>query len=464
MKRLFSLLGVCLLVGAVASTVFGGVRGKFILRPADRTTAAQAAPAGVPAAGQAAAPAKQPQWKSRDEYDAFQAIIKAGSPQEKISAADAFLQKYPTSDFKPQADMLKVQSYAQMKEVNQAIAAAQQALKDNPIGPIRISALHYLAYVFPYVYKPTASNAAAGAAQAESQAKEGLQLLQQLQKPANAPEARFDAQVKQYRTDFNRTAGFAALQQKDYANAITYLKAALADDPTDTHSLSLLGQAYLYTNPPDYGSALWYLARGASLAEQQNTPNAAALQKFYDQIYVSRHGSNAGAKQLMAQAAASPNPPAGFKIAPPPKHAKTGNSNVDAFYQIEDTLAVGGDQAQQAWGSLKGQPLGIVAFVESVAPGTNPGTYIIRADVLPQERGVAGDYNLELQTNQDGAQFLELGDPIRFQGTLAAYTVTPKFVLTISDAQIDKASLQMASERAKAAAQKENEGKHKHHK
>ncbi|MGH9356292.1 MAG: tetratricopeptide repeat protein [Terriglobia bacterium] len=460
MKRIFSLLGACLLVGLVAPGLLlavpqGGVRNDA----ASGGAAISAAPGGLPA-GQAA-PAKQPQWKSRAEYDAFQEIVKTGAAQQKISLADAFLAKYPASDFKAQAELLKVQAYAQMKEVSQATAAAQQALKDSPIDPVKIAALHYLAFVFPYTYNSKAPDAAAAAATAESQAKEGLQLLQQVKKPTGASEAAFEAQVKQYRTDFNRSAGFAALQQKDYANAVTYLKAAIQDNPQDTHSLSLLGQAYLYMKPPDKASALWYLARGAAIAQQQNTPNAAALQKFFSQVYVSAHGSDAGEKTLMAQAAASATPPAGFAVAPPPKHQKTGNTNVDAFYEIQDALAVGGDQAQQAWSGLKGQPLGIIAFVESVAPGTVPGTYVVRADVMPQDRGVAGDYNLELQTNQSDAQYLMLGDPIHFQGTISAYTQTPKFMLTLSGVQIDNASLQMASERAKAAAQKANEKKSK---
>src|SRR5487761_610258 len=441
MKRIFSLFGVCLFVGLVAPSLLGRPRSGIAKKAASGLAAINAAPGGLPAG---------------------QAVVKATSAQQKISLADAFLQKYPASDFKAQAELLKVQAYAQSKEVNQAVSSAQEALKDNPIDPIKIAALHYLALVFPYVYKPNAPDAATQAAQAESQAKEGLQLLQQVQKPAGASQAVFETQVKQYRSDFNRSAGFAALQQKDYANAITYLKAAIGDNPSDTHSLSLLGQAYLYTKPPDYGSALWYLARGAAIAQQQSTPNAAALQKFYDQIYISRHGSDAGEKALLAQAAASATPPTGFAVAPPPKHQKTGNTNVDAFYGIQDALAVGGDQAQQAWNGLKGQPLGIIAFVESVAPGTSPGTYVVRADVLPQERGTAGDYNLELQTSQPNAQYLQLGDPIRFQGTISANTPAPKFVLTLSGVQIDNASLQMASERAKAAAQKAKEKKGKH--
>jgi len=450
MKRIFSLWGVCLLVSVPSAAVLGAPLSRIAKQPMSTAVTSEGAPAGVPA-GQATTPAKQPQWKSRDEYDAFQAIVKAASPQQKISLANAFLQKYPASDFKAQADILKVQAYQQMNQVNQAISTAKDILK---IDPNNLFALNYLSYVFPFTYNPKAPASPAELTEVENNAKLGLQLLQKQTKPPTMPQAKFEAQIKQVRSDLNRALGFAFLQQKDYANAITYLKAAADDKPTDSYTLSFLGQAYLYTKPPDYGNGLWYLARAAAMAQQQKTPNAAALQKFYDQVYVGRHGSDAGSKALLAQAAGSATPPAGFTIAPAPKHAKTGNSSVDAFYGIQDALAVGGDQAQQAWSSLKGQPLGIIAFVESVAPGTDPGTYVVRADVLPQDRGTAGDYNLELQTNQSDAQYLQLGDPIHFQGTIAAYTVTPKFVLTLSGVQIDNASLQMASERAKAAAQK----------
>ncbi len=450
MKRIFSLLGVCLLVSATAAAVLGKPLSGITKRFLNGAASIKGAPTGVPA-GQAAAPAKQPQWKSRDEYDAFQAIQKATSPQQKISLANAFLQKYPASDFKAQADILKVQAYQQLNQVSQAISTAQDILK---LDPNNLFALNYLSYVFPFTYNPSAPASPAKLTEVENDAKLGLQLLQKQTKPPNMPQAQFEAQIKQVRSDLNRALGFALLQQKDYANAVTYLKAAAEDKPTDSYTLSFLGQAYVYAKPPDYNNGLWYLARGVAMAQQQKTPNAAALEKFFDQVYVRQHGSDAGAKVLLAQAAGSATPPAGFTVASAPKHAKTGNSSVDAFYGIQDALAVGGDQAQQAWSSLKGQPLGIIAFVESVAPGTDPGTYVVRADVVPQDRGTAGDYNLELQTNQPDAQYLQLGDPIHFQGTIAAYTATPKFVLTLSGVQIDNASLQMASERAKAAAQK----------
>ncbi|MGH9449524.1 MAG: tetratricopeptide repeat protein [Terriglobia bacterium] len=420
MKRLITILGICLLLGLVPLGAFG----------------------------QATSAAKKPQWKSREEYDAYQAMLKGTTPQQKIQLADAFLQKYPTSDFGFAADLVKLQEYQALGETTQAVGAARASLKANSNN---LGALNYLSFVFPYTFKPNSPNAATELAQAASDAKQGLQMLQQEQKPAGASQEAFDNAVKQDRSNFNRALGFAALQQKDYANAITYLKATIQDSPDDSYAYSFLGQAYLYTKPADYNSALWYLARGEALARKSNTPNLAGLTKLYDQWYEFRHGSNAGENDVVTEAASGPTPPAGFNVAPPPTHAKTPNPNVNAFYGIEDSLSVGGDAAQTAWTGYKGQPLGILVYVESVQPGTDPGSYVVRADVLPQDRGKAGMYNLLLQTSQEDAQYLKLGTPITFKGTLSAYTVTPSFVLTLSNAQLDQGVLTQAAEEAKAA-------------
>ncbi|MGH9397548.1 MAG: tetratricopeptide repeat protein [Terriglobia bacterium] len=415
-KRTITLLSICLLIGLMPLAAFGQA-------------------------------AKKPQWKSRAEYDAYQAMLKGTTPQQKIQLADAFLQKYPTSDFSFAADLLKVQEYQQLSETPQAVAAARASLKANPNN---LPALNYLSLVFPYTFKPGSPDSATELTQATSEAKQGLQMLQETQKPAGASQEQFDAEVKRDRANFNRALGFAALQQKDYADAITYLKAVVQDSPDDSYAYSFLGQAYLYTKPADYNSALWFLARGEALAKKANTPNLEGLTKLYDQWYEFRHGSNAGENDVVTEAASSPTPPAGFNVAPPPTHAKTGNTNVDAFYGIEDSLNVGGDAAQTTWNGYKGQPLGILVYVESVQPGTDPGSYVVRADVLPADRGKAGLYNLLLQTNQDEAKYLKLGTPITFKGTISAYTVTPSFVLTISNTHLDQAVLDQAAAEAKA--------------
>jgi tetratricopeptide (TPR) repeat protein len=456
MRKVMTTLGLAMLASMTACVGWA----QQLSKQAPALTSAprvQAAPQTAPADPQAK---KGPQWKSRAEYDAFQAILKAGSPEAKVSAANAFLTKYPNSDFKSMATYVKFQSYLQLNNVSGAVKAAKEALQENPNQLVKVNTLHYLAFVFPYTFKPKDPDATTQLSQAQSEAKEGLQSIQQLQKPANVSETQFETEIKKFRGDFNRALGFIALEQKDPASAITYLKAAEQDNPKDSYTALFLGQAYLASKPPDYNNALWSLAHGVDLAKDQNSPSLAGLQKLYSQWYEYRHGSNAGEQKLIAQAESSGTPPAGFNVTTPPKHAKTGNPNVDAIYSIEDALSVGGDAAQASWSGYKGQPLGIVGYVDSVTPGTDRGTYDVKADVLPQDRGQSGTYQLELITDQADAKYLKLGDPIRFKGTISAYTLKPNFVLTCSNVEIDPATLRMASERAKAAAQKEAE-KHK---
>lgn len=398
-------------------------------------------------AGQAAA-AKAKTWKSRDEYDAFNKIVQSASnPKGLIPIADAFIQKYPTSDFKDQAYLLKLQAYQKLNDSANAIASANDVLKADPDN---LYALHYLSFAFPFVFKPDQPDKDAALTQAADNAKHGLDLLQKLQKPASLPQDKFDAQVKQLRGDFNRAIGFAALQRKDYPTAVASLKAAIEDQPGDTYGFSFLGQAYLYSTPPDFDNAIWNLARSAALAKAANQANTNALTKFFNQVYEGRHGSNAGEQDVLNQAATSVAPPAGFKVAPPQKHASTGNPSVDGFYQIEDALVVGGDAAQKAWDSLKGQPLGLNGVVDSVQPGSDPSTFLVHVDITDEAKAKDGVYDLELQTTQTGAKYLSKGDGVRFQGTISAYTVTPSFVLTLSDAKINDDDLKAAEDNAKS--------------
>jgi hypothetical protein len=456
MKRLIAISGI-LALGILAPVAIAGqvaARGEKLLAISPRPS--EAAPAAVPAGPPQA---KAPQWKSRAEYDAFQSIVKATSPDAKITAANAFLAKYPTSDFKARAGWLKLQAYVQMNNVSEAVTTAKGILSDSPDDTTKLVALHYLAFVFPYTYKPSAADGASQLSDAQSQGKEGLQLLQQIQKPAGVSQDAFETQIKKFRADFNRELGFAALEQKDFPSAITYLKASAEDNAKDSYAISFLGQAYLYSKPPDYNNALWYLARATALAKSADAPNTAALQKLYDQWYEFRHGSNAGEQSVVTEAASAPNPPAGFNVTTPLKHAKTGNAAVDAYYSMQDALSVGGDATQSAWNGYKGQPLAILGYVESVSKGSDPGTYSVRTDVLPQQRGQTGTYQLILLTNQADAKYLQLGDPMHFKGTISAYTMTPNFVLTISDVQIDPATLRMAKEREEAKAQKASQKK-----
>ncbi len=397
------------------------------------------------AAGGQQAP-KQPGWKSRDEYEAFNAMANEKDLNKRISLAEAFIQKFSNSDFKATAYVAIMQSYQQLGDSAHAIDAARKAVEADPDN---VGALNYLSFAFPFVFKPTDADAAAQLSRAESGAKHGLEVLQKLQKPAGMTDEQFNQQVKALRGNFNSTIGFAALQRKDYASAITSLRTAAEDGPSEPYTFYRLGLAFLYSSPPDFDDAIWNLARSVALAKAAKTPDEAQIEKFYGQVYVGRHGSNAGQNDVVTQAASSVSPPPGFKVAPPEKHAATGNPNIDAFYQIEDALRVGGDQAQKTWDGLKGQPLGLNGFVDGVEKGTDAGSYLVRV-ALDQSKAGTGVYNIELKDSQPGVESLSKGDPVRFQGTISAYTVTPSFALTLDNGKINDDDLAAAAAKAKS--------------
>ncbi|HME01174.1 MAG TPA: hypothetical protein VKM93_28155 [Terriglobia bacterium] len=459
-------------------------------QPAVAAAAAAPGPAGEPQA-------KQPNWKSNEEYQAFTAMANEKDPNKQIAAAQAFLEKYKDSDFKYAACLAMMQAYQAMGKSDKAIESARKALEFSPDNP---EALTYLCFSFPYVFgfptwspsvtyqvgkevsysgsvwkalainsnsAPTATNtnwqlvgsasavADADLAQAESDAKHGLEVLQKLEKPAAATNEQFDAYVKPKRAIFNTALGFVAVQRKDYASAITALKAAADDNANDNLIFSLMGQAYLFSKPPDYDNAIWYLARSAALAQAAKSPNAANLQKFYGQVYVSRHGSDANESDVLTQATTSVNPPADFKVTPAPKHASTGNQLIDAFYGYEDALKAGGDTEKQEWDGLKGQPFGGGGAVDSIEKGTEPNTYSVRIDITPESKAKEGTYDIELKdTTQADAKYLAKGDPVRFQGTISAYVTAPSFVLTLDPGTINQEDLDSAKAKAQEKAPK----------
>jgi hypothetical protein len=409
--------------------------------------AALPAPIDAPAAGQAAgaqqsgAP-KGPQWKSRDEYDAFQAISKETDPHKKIALAQAFIQKYANSDYKGEAYALMIQSYAQTNDFAKLMQTAADAAK---AAPDSLDVDTAVSYFFPLLYKGDDPNKDADLAAADSYAKNGLALVEKLQKPANATEEQFNQSVKARRAIFNGAIGFVALQKKDYATAITALNSAKGDNPSDTYTFYRLGLAYLYSTPPDFDHAIWNLARATSLAKAAKAPDSAAIEKYFSQVYVSRHGSDAGETDVETQAATAVEPPADFKVAPAPKHATTGNQFIDAFYSYEDNLKVGGDTETRQWDALKGQPFAGPGYVDNVAPGTDPGTYLVHIDITDDSKAKDGVYDIELKDSQPGCKDLSKGDPVRFQGTVSAYTATPSFVLTLDNGKINDDDLAAAA-------------------
>lgn len=435
MKKISAMLALCLTAGLVPTRA--GVRPARALK-----VAVLLAPAhGMNASPVAAAQGGGSVWKSQEEYNAYQAMASETDPQKKIALAEAFLQKNPDSAVRGLVHVTMMNTYQQVGDASKAIEAGRKALEADSNN---LDALRYLSFAFPFTFKTDSADAASELSRAESDAKHGLDLLAKLQKPANVPQEQFDQAIKGLRDIFNGAVAFVALQRKDYAAAITSFKAALEDNPGDMYVSYRLGVAYLMSTPPDYNNGFWSLARAVALGRAAKTADVSGIEKYLDQAYVNYHGNQEGLDDIIAQTATSPNPPADFQVSalkPPPP---TGNPNVDNFNQVTFPLKLGGSRAQQAWTQLKGQPLGLGGFVNSVEKGSDPGTYIVRI-ALEQSKASSG-YDIELRdSTQPRAADLSEGDPVRFQGTISAYSADPSFVLTLDNGKINDDDLEAAA-------------------
>jgi len=394
-----------------------------------------AAPAWA-TAPQAAEEEKKPGWSGREEYDAYQAMVTDKDPNKKIALADAFLQKYPDSFVKDAAYITKMQVYAQLNDVPKAIEAARKGVEASPDN---LQALSYLAFTFPFVFKADDDpDSAAKLSQAENDSRHGLDLLEKLQKPENVTDDQFNQYVKGQRANFNNTIGFVALQRKDYPAAITHFKAAAEDNPADIYTFYRMGLAYLYSETPDYDNAVWNLARSVSLAKAANSPAGTEISKFLSKVYIGFHGNEEGLPEIIAQAAASPTPPQGFQVKPMPVPEKTGNPSVDAFNQMAVPLKLGGPRAQEIWSKLKGQPVELAGFIDSVEKAPDGNMHLVRIDLVDASKASEGVYDIELRdSTQPNVKNLASGAGVHFKGTLEAYTAAPNFVLTLGNGEIN---------------------------
>lgn len=369
------------------------------------------------------------QWKSRDEYDAYNAMATATDPDKKLALAEAFLQKYPSSDFKSGAYLTEMQIYYSQGKGDKAVEVAKKVLE---VDPDNLDALAFLSYVFPFTFKADDPNATTELSRADSDAHHGLGVLQKFQKPANVTDEQFKQYVNTKRALFNSAIGFVALQRKDYANSIVALKAADADNPSDVYAFYRLGLAYMYSTPPDYDNAIWYIARAVSLAKAAKNPAGDEISKFLKRAYVNYHGTDTGLTDVEAQAAATPNPPDGFKIAKAEAPPKTGNNTIDAFNALTYPLKLGGETAQKQWDGVKGQPVAnFGGTVVSVEKGTDPNEYLVRIAVLDSTKSADG-YDIELKdSTQPNVKNLQKGDSVLYKGTLDSYVATPSMILTL---------------------------------
>lgn len=391
-------------------------------------TAASGQTTAPQAQGQTAGSAQpQPQKKEiKDpaEYNAYVGAVQQTDAAAKISGLEAFLVQYPNSVMKEEALDVLMGAYQQAGNQAKVVDAANRLLVVNPNN---IRALALLAYL---------EKANQKWADAKQHAERGLQALPNMPKPDGASDADFAKQKAQIGGLLNNVAGFSALQLKDYPAAQKYLRAAVEGDPNNVENVYPLALAYLTGTPEDDVNGLFFIARAANLVADPG--GKSQITKFGHSKYVKFHGSEDGWTQLLAQAATTPLPPAGFDITKyvPPTPAQQAHDLVKdkttdeikklSFAEWELVLSAGTpEDADKVWSVIKGVTLQMEGTVmkasaeELQIAASEDDIEAKRADIVLT---MTGSIPAKLMPKE--------GATLDFEGTPASYAANP-FVMTM---------------------------------
>jgi hypothetical protein len=396
--------------------------------------AAAAQDAAQPQAQPAAPQQQKKEIKDPAEYNAYVGAVQQADPAAKISGLEAFLTQYPNSVMKEDALEILMGTYQQKGDVAKMGDTAQRLLQTNPNN---VKALAIITFSKTAAAQQ-GQNVAQNFADAKQYGQKGLQAL------ASAP-ADMPADMKQQLGSIlNRGVGLACLNDKDYACAVTSLRAAVEVLPNDVTLVYPLSSAYLKATPPDYLNGLWFTSRAANLAP---TPQGQQqIAKYGASVYRKYHGqegSDQGWTDLMAMTKSSPFPPPDLDkkitqyVPPTPAQqaadiVKTKKVEEMSFAEWELVLSEGApEDVDKVWSVLKGKPLQMVAQVMSIDSSTTlklAGS----SDDIDAKRA---DIDLTMTAAIPAKLMPKEGADFQFEGTPVSYEPKP-FVMTMKDGAI----------------------------
>jgi tetratricopeptide (TPR) repeat protein len=422
------------------------------------TAVAQTAPAPAQPAPQQtptpspAAPQKK-EIKDPAEYNAYVGAVQQQDAAAKISGLEAFLTQYPNSVMKEDALELLMGAYQGTSNQAKALDTAQKVLQANPCN-LRASAL--LAYT-KQAMAVAGQNSQQNFAQAGQAAEKGLQCLQTAAKPDGTSDADFQKLKAQTSAIFNGAAGLAAFQAKDYAKAEQYLRAAVEADPANLLNVYDLALSYLAPGPAENDvDGLFFIARAANLAQGAGKDQIA---KFGKSKYNKYHGSEEGWTALLAQAATTTLPPAGFAITKyvPPTPAEQAAALVKSkkveemsFAEWQMILSEGTpEDAEKVWTALKGKPLQMVAHVISIESPKQLKLAGSQDDIDAKR----ADIDLTMTAAIPAKSMPKEDADFQFEGTPVSYVAKP-FLMTMNEGALLVKAAPKAAPKPKAGVRK----------
>ena len=386
----------------------------------DAAQPAQGQP-GAAAQGQAQGPV----IKDPAEYNAYVAAVQQKDTNAKISGLEAFVTQYPNSVMKNQALELLMGAYQQAGNMQKTTDTATKLVTADPCN---MRALALLAYFDRIRAQGGDPNALQLLGDAKKYGEQGMGCWPKV----TDPEISKPDMKKQMTSIFQSAIGIAECQNKNYPACITGLKQVVEANPTDFSVVYPLALAYLGQTPPDSQNGIWFAARAAAVAPEQNK---AGIEKYARSQYIKFHGGDDGWAELLAAAKAN-GPQVEIKPAPTPAEQahdmvqKTPADKMD-FAQWEFVLTNGSQEDQDAvWNVIKGKAVQMNGTVISTAPDQ----FMIAGssdDIDAKKPDITLKFEDKVPVKlipKDGASF-------DFQGEPASYTPNP-FMMVMEKGRI----------------------------
>ena len=428
-------------------TVVLGVAASVATQSAAQPAQPPSQPAAQSAQGQPPASTSQaPVIKDPAEYNAYVGAIQQKDPTAQISGLEAFMTQYPNSVMKIAALQTLMQDYQQTNNQQKTIDTATKLLAADPNNE---RALFLLAYFDRLKAQGGDANAKQDLVDAKKYGEMGLQALPKFTKPEGTSDADFQKMKDQMTGIFNAAIGIADLTDKDYDDARKSLRAAVDSSPDFQKDFSVvypLALAYAGPTPPDPKippdplNAIWYAARASIVAP---TPQyQQQIEKYAKNQYMKYHGGEDGWTDVLAQAKASPVPPANFTIKPAPTPAEQAHNMVVAtppdkmdFATWEFVLSNGKQEDQDAvWNAIKGKPVQMNGTVISAT-----ATEFDIAGSSDDIDAKKPDITLNFEEKVPLRLIPKEGASLDFQGEPASYTPNP-FMMVMEKGQLLKAA------------------------
>jgi hypothetical protein len=406
--------------------------------------------AGQPAAGGAA----QKNWKDRAEYDLYEAITKEATPAKRLELINSWNEKYPTTDFKLERQLLYLDTYQKLGQAPKILDSAKNIIA---IDPQNLTALYWMAYLTTSLNNTTPEALDSG----EKAGKALLGALDTQFDPSKKPAGTTDEQWKKARNDMealaHKTLGWVAMIRKNGPEAQDHFTKSLQLNPAAGEVSYWMGQMIIAEKKPEtYPAALYHFARASAYDGPGSLPADGRKQvdDYLTKAYTGFHGDSSGLAELKAQAKSAALPPAGFKVESvrdislkkqqQEEEFNKNNPLVAKWKQYKNALQT--DPA--TWDQMKGAKLDkLKGTVVSSTP---------KEVVLALSDATTPEVTLQFETPVKA----DNGTPVEFEAVAKEFTKEP-FMLTMTADKADVTGVSAAPAAKKPAAPKRSPAKRK---